>query len=254
MRWDWKLSGCRHTLQVRQVAGICVLGQVASWLGVDALMLTAYPTPRALAAAMRRAEQRPGVPESHIRPPGQPPAAGANQAVASSQARREDAGAEQPPRKRPRLLDVGHATPEQQGGDEPDQAAVHPPDPSLGGWVLERCGQIRVCPPAVPAAESPAQQGASGAGARWDACASLLHQRAWGDSQGAQGDGERAGERRLELHWRVNLLECVDAPPLVLIAPAPAPDGASEAHSSVAARWVMTNPALFNLGHGGPTV
>ena len=145
------------------------------------------------------------------------------------------ASAEQRPAKRPRLLDVSQAAPAQRGGGEPDQA-VHPPDPSLGGWVLERGGQVRVWPPAGTAAEPQARQGAAGAGARWDGCASLLQQRAWGGSRAA-GDGhEEAGGRQLELHWRMRLRECVDAPPLVLMSPAVAPEGASETRDRGAAR------------------
>ena len=209
--------------------------QVAGWLGVDADMLTPYPTPRSLAAAMRRGEGNPsGPPDKFDKPPGQPAPVTASASVARIHSRDADGeSAEQPPEKRPRLLDVGQAAPVQQGGgDEPDQA-VHPPDPSVGGWVLERGGQIRVCPPAAGAsAEQPAQQGAAGGGAQWDACARLLQQEAWGGSPAADGGQEEPGEVRLELHWRVRLRECVDAPPLVLVAP----DGAAEAQGGAAAR------------------
>ena len=213
--------------------------QVAGWLGVDANLLVGYPTPRSLAAAMRRGEGNPsGPPDKFDTPPGQPAPVQASPPVARTHPRDADGeSAEQPPKKRPRLLDVGQAAPVQQGGgDEPGQA-VHPPYPGLGGWVLERGGQIRVCPPAAGASsEQQAQQGAAGGGAQWDACARLLQQEVWDGGQAADGGQGEPGQLRLELHWRVRLRECVDAPPLVLMAPGLAPDGAADAQGGAAAR------------------
>jgi hypothetical protein len=193
--------------------------QVAAWLHVEHSTLASHPTPRSLAAAMQRrstaarnALDSPGGAAASVGASAGAPSGGSSgrAAAVGVQGREAEAAAEQQSSKRPRLLSAD--MPAQSAGP-PDQAAPLPPNPRLGGWVVQRCGQIRHHPPAEPSAKEGAAQTSNRDGL---------------------GAGSRAEGTELCLHWRLRMRECVDASPLVLVQPAAGPDQAAHDRCSLA--------------------
>ena len=210
--------------------------QVAGWLGVDVRMLTAFPTARTLAAQLRamRATNSTPNPDSQEKP---------SRAAAPSTAALEslqDAPHEQL-RKRRRV-----------SVREPDQApgradwTLTPPSPALGGMVLQRGGHVSVWPrsgvfSAAAALASSAQlplqlpQLAGSASEESGAPADRSHTAA---GVSTEDEGARMGEKRGQatqhtselgqgddimerqergVLWRVEMSECVDASPVILV-------------------------------------
>ena len=113
----------------------------------------------------------------------------------------------------------------------PPQCMVQPPNPALGGVVIQRCGQLSYhsasastdsgqqatphFPPQHPKIASRPQCVRESANAE-----PVQSQHAGEPSQGGPSAGhcEGAGrQRKLALLWRVKMNECVDASPLVLM-------------------------------------
>ncbi|EIE25078.1 acetyl-CoA synthetase-like protein [Coccomyxa subellipsoidea C-169] len=212
--------------------------QVAGWLGVDVRMLTAFPTARTLAAqlrAMRATNSTPNLDSQE-----KPSRAAAPSSAALESRPLQDALHEQL-RKRRRV-----------SAREPDQApgradwTLTPPSPALGGMVLQRGGHVSVWPrsgvfsaaatlassaqfplqlPQLAGSASeesgaPAHRSHTAAGVstedEGDRVAKKRGQATQHASGLGQGDDVMEGQERGVL-WRVEMKECVDASPVILV-------------------------------------
>ncbi len=215
--------------------------QVAGWLGVDVRMLITFPTARTLAAQLRAMRATNSMPNPDSR--DKPSRAAAPSTAALESRQLQDALHEQL-RKRRRV-----------SAREPDQApgradwTLTPPTPALGGMVLQRGGHVSVWPRAgvfsaaaalASSAQLPLQlpQLAGSASEESEESGVPAHQSHTAAGVSTEDEGARMGEKRGQatqhtselgqgdditerqergVLWRVEMSECVDASPVILV-------------------------------------
>lgn len=119
--------------------------QVAGWLGVDVRLLTAFPTARALAAQLRSIQAPiPG----HMSDARERLGREAESSRIATDAHDGRSPSDAVPIKRPRL--IRQKAHQDSGGAD---RTLTPPDPALGGAVLQSWGRVSFWPAAVSSAD-----------------------------------------------------------------------------------------------------